>query len=71
VTELLENALRKIASLPRDEQDAIASQILETLEDENIWKEKLGRSQKRLQGLAQEARREYEDGKTHPLDDIL
>ena len=71
MTELLENALRKVATLPRDEQDAIASQILDTLEDENIWKEKLGRSQKKLRELAQEARREYEGGKTRPIDDIL
>ena len=41
MTELLENALRKVATLPREEQDAIASQILETLEDETAWKEKL------------------------------
>ena len=38
MTELLENALRKVATLPQEEQDAIASQILETLEDETAWK---------------------------------
>jgi hypothetical protein len=71
VTELLENALRKVATLPREEQDAIASQILETLEDETAWKEKLASTQSKLQGLAREARREHERGETRPLDEIL
>jgi len=42
----------------------IASQILETLEDETAWKEKLARTQDKLQGLAREARREHERGET-------
>ena len=71
MTELLENALRKVATLPREEQDAIASQILETLEDETAWKEKLARTQDKLQSLAREARREHERGETRPLDEIL
>jgi hypothetical protein len=71
VTELLENALRKVAALPREEQDAIASQILETLEDETAWKEKLASTQSKLQGLSREARREHERGETRPLDEIL
>jgi hypothetical protein len=71
VTELLENALRKVATLPREEQDAIASQILETLGDEAAWKEKLAGTQDKLQGLAREARREHAQGETRPLDEIL
>lgn len=71
MTELLENALRRVATLPREEQDAIASQILETLEDETAWREKLARTHDQLRGLAREARREHERGETRPLDDIL
>ena len=71
MTELLQDALRKVAILPREEQDAIASQILETLEDETAWKEKLERTQGKLQGLAREARHEHERGETRPLDEIL
>jgi len=71
VTELLENALRKVATLPREEQDAIASQILETLADETAWKEKLAGTQSKLQGLSRDARREHERGETRPLDEIL
>jgi hypothetical protein len=71
VTELLENALRKVATLPREEQDAIASQILETLEDETAWKEELARTQDNCAASPQEARREHERGETRPLDEIL
>ena len=71
VTELLEDALRRVAALPQEEQDVIASQILETLEDEAAWKEKLAHTQAKLGGLAQEARREHERGETRPLDEIL
>jgi hypothetical protein len=71
VTELLENALRKVATLPQDEQDAIASQILETLEDETAWKQKLASTQDKLRGLAGEAQREHQRGETRPIDEIL
>ena len=37
MTGLLEEALRRVESLSPEEQDAIASQILETLEDEEAW----------------------------------
>ena len=57
MTELLEDALRKVASLPKEEQDAIAAQIIETLQDEAAWKEKLARAPNKLARLAQEARR--------------
>ena len=68
MTELLKNVLRKVATLPREEQDAIGSQILETFEDETAWKEKLARTRDKLLGLAREARREHERGETRPLD---
>ncbi len=71
MTELLENALRKVAALSREEQDAIAAQILETLEDEAIWREKLARNPDKLRRLAEEARRERDHGETRPLDEIL
>ncbi len=71
MTELLENALRKVAALTQDEQDAIAAQILETLEDEAAWREKLSRNPEKLRRLAEEALREKRDGETRPLDEIL
>ena len=71
MTELLENALRKVAALPQEEQDAIAAQILETLEDETVWKETLASTQDKLRGLAQKARHEHKRGETRLLDEIL
>jgi hypothetical protein len=38
MTGLLEEALRRVESLSQEEQDAIASQILETLDDEEAWR---------------------------------
>jgi hypothetical protein len=71
MTELLEKVLRKVATLPQEEQDAIASQIIETLQDEAAWKEKLSRAPEKLRGLAEEAQREHERGETLPLDELL
>jgi len=34
MTVLLEQALRRVETLPQEEQDAIATQILESLDDE-------------------------------------
>lgn len=71
MTELLENALRKVAMLPQEEQDAIASQIIETLRDEAAWKESLARNPEKLRRLAEEAQQEVRQRQTRPLDDLL
>ena len=71
MTNLLEEALRKVATLPREEQDAIASQIIETLEDEAAWREKLARAPDKLRRLAEEAQQEHRRGETRPLDELL
>lgn len=71
MTELLESALRKVALLPKEEQDAIASQIIETLQDEAAWKEKLARDPNKLRRLAEEAKAEGSRGETRPLDELL
>jgi hypothetical protein len=71
MTELLESALRKVAMLPQDEQDAIASQIIETLLDEAAWREKLAHDPEKLRRLAEEARQEHRRGETRPLDELL
>jgi DNA-binding protein H-NS len=71
MTNLLEEALRKVATLPREEQDAIASQIIETLEDEAAWREKLARAPEKLRRLAEEAQQEQRRGETRLLDELL
>lgn len=58
-----------MALLSREEQDAIASQIIETLEDETVWKEKLASDPGKLRGLADDAIAEQRRGETRPLDE--
>jgi hypothetical protein len=70
VTALLETALEKLKALPQDQQDAIASQILDTLSDEEAWTQRFANKDK-LQGLAAEALDEYRRGEIQPLDDLL
>ncbi len=71
MTWLLENALEKVGKLSEDEQNAIASQILETLEDEEAWRKKLARNPAKLRALAEKALNEHRRGETRPLDEIL
>lgn len=68
MTELLEQAIAKLKTLPVDEQDAIASMILEELEDERHWDEAFTRSPDILARLAADAMAEYHAGKTQELD---
>ena len=71
MTELLKDALRKVGKLPEDEQDAIASQILATIEDEEAWAKTLRKNPARLRKLAAEALDEHRRGTTRPLDELL
>lgn len=63
--------MRQVASLPKEEQDAIAAQILETLRDEAAWKQALERDSEKLRRFAEAARQEGLRGETRPLDEIL
>jgi hypothetical protein len=71
MTRLLEDAIRKVGKLPEDEQDGIASQILDTLEDEEAWGKMLRKNPAKLRKLAEKALDEHRLGKTCPLDEIL
>ncbi len=71
MTRLLEDALRKVGELSEDEHNAIASQILETLEDEEAWAKLLRKNPAKLRKLAEKARHELRRGKTRPLNEIL
>jgi hypothetical protein len=68
MTELLRQAIAQIEKLPPDQQDAIATMILEELEDEHRWDESFTRSPDLLCKLAAEAMAEYRAGKTQELD---
>ena len=68
MTELLEQAIAQLKTLPADEQNAIATIILEELADETQWDESFAKSQDGLATLATEATAEYRAGKTQALD---
>lgn len=68
MTELLEQAIAKLKTLPASEQDAIATLIFEELEDEVLWDRTFEQSQDALAFLAAEAMAEYQAGKTQLLD---
>jgi hypothetical protein len=71
MSTLLEMALEKVVALPLDEQDAIASQILASLADEDAWKSRFAGKRDVIRRMAQEAFEEDERGETLPLDDLL
>lgn len=68
MTELLERAIAKLQTLPESEQNAIASIILDEIEDERRWDEAFSRSPDVLAKLAGSAMAEYRAGKTQELD---
>jgi hypothetical protein len=71
MSSLLEKALEKVSALPEDEQDAIASQILDSLADGDAWKARFGAKRDAIRRMAREAIEEDERGETRPLDELL
>ena len=68
---LLEQALERVGALPPDEQDAIASQVLASLADDEAWKRQLAEKRDVVRGMARQAIEEDERGETRPLADLL
>ena len=68
MTALLEKALNQVNALPPEEQDALASLILEEIKSERLWDELFAGSQSEMSRLAEQAITEYKAGKTIPLD---
>jgi hypothetical protein len=71
MSTLLDQVLEKVAALPPEEQDAIASQILASLADEEAWKKGFAEKRDVIRRMAQEAIEEDEKGETLPLADLL
>ena len=71
MTGLLEQALRRVESLSPAQQDAIASQIIETLDDEEAWARRCRENPSALRSLAREALEEHRRGETRPLDELI
>jgi hypothetical protein len=68
MTELLERAIARLQNLPESAQNAIASIILDEIEDERRWDEAFSRSPDILAKLAASAMAEYRAGRTQELD---
>ncbi|MGA2216385.1 MAG: hypothetical protein ABSH31_24145 [Bryobacteraceae bacterium] len=64
MSSLLDKALEKIVVLPPDEKDAIASEILASLADEEAWKKRFAEKRDVIRRMAREALREDQKGET-------
>ena len=68
MTKLLEQAMRRVAELPEDEQDAVAAPVLAELESEGRWDKRFAENQNALAELAAEAAELDKEGPTTPLE---
>ena len=71
MTGLLEDALRRLEALPEQQQDAIAAQIIETLDEDEAWSIRFQKIPAALLDLADQAEQEHQRGETRPLDELL
>ena len=71
MTRVLEAALAEVAKLPADEQDALATLLLDEIKSEQRWSATFAASQHTLGTLADEALAEFKAGKTKALDESL
>jgi hypothetical protein len=71
MTGLLEKALLRVEALSEEEQDAIAFQIMETLDDEEAWERSFRERPDILDALAKSASEAHERGVTRPIDELF
>ena len=68
MTQLLEKALDEVYKLPPEKQDAIATLILEELEDERLWDKAFAESQDKLVLLARKVRADIKTGRIRKME---
>ena len=68
MTELLRKAFEEASKLSPQEQDALASVLLEEIEGEQKWDDTLSETQDELASRADAALAEHRAGKTEKLD---
>lgn len=66
--KLLEKVVAEARKLTEPEQEAFAAWALAELESEKRWDELFARSQDLLARMAAEAKRDYDEDRTDPLD---
>ncbi len=67
MTQLLEKALTEVYKLPPEKQDAIASVLIEELEDEQRWDKAFAASEAKLAKLAQKVRADIKAGRVKKM----
>ena len=68
MTRALDAAIARLATLPAEEQDRVATWLLDELRDDEHWARQFGASQDALSTLAAEARADRAGGRTRALD---
>ena len=68
MNKLLEKAFAEVAKLPEDQQEAIASRIIEDVEAERGWDERFAKSQDVLAELSRKAGEHIAQRTTLPID---
>ena len=68
MTQTLDAAIAKLATLPPEEQDRVGHWLLDELRDEEHWSDQFRASQDSLGKLAAEARADRIAGRTTALD---
>ncbi len=68
MTNLLRKAFEEASKLPELEQNVLARWLIEEINSEKEWKKAFSESESILDELANEAIKEYEEGKTKLLD---
>jgi len=63
MTQLLEQAIAQLQSLPAEDQDAIASLILAEIADESQWDKSFADSQRELARIAEKVRSDIQAGR--------
>jgi len=68
MTKLLDKAVKALEELPPEDQDAMASLILDELADEERWSASFSRSRDKLLRVADQARAEVARGEVFDFD---
>ena len=72
MTELLEQVIAKLKTLPDDEQNAIASRLLAELEDERAWNTQFeSTTDQQWNGIAEMVRQDIASGDITPLSNVF
>lgn len=71
MSSVLETALAEVSKLPPEEQDVLATLLLDEIKSEQRWSQSFADSQAVLKTLAAEALAEHRAGKSKPLDETL